>query len=104
MNNSIGVASVLPFQGDFAMVTGYPGRRFAALPRRSALGCKCVSPLGYQSWTDNVQACWAINTDNTVPRGTACNRLRLHVKILQLVWTPIGKDVVCRTNQSLGLR
>ena len=27
---------------------GYPGRRSTALPRRSALGCKSVSPLGYQ--------------------------------------------------------
>jgi len=43
----IEVAHVLPFQGDFARVAGYPGRRFAATPLRSALGYKCVSPLGY---------------------------------------------------------
>ncbi len=39
MIDSIGVAHVLPLQGDFAMLAEYPGRRFAALPRRSALGC-----------------------------------------------------------------
>ncbi len=48
MDDSIGVANVLPLQGDFARVVGYPGRRFAAMPRRSALGCQCVSLLGYQ--------------------------------------------------------
>ena len=49
MNDSIGVANALPFQGDFARVVGYPGRRFATLPRRSAVGCECVSPLSSQN-------------------------------------------------------
>jgi len=40
-----------PFRAILRGWPGTPGRRFSAMPRRSALGCKCVSPLGYQART-----------------------------------------------------
>ncbi len=45
---------VLPLPGDFSRAIRYPGRRFAAMPRLSALGYRCVSPLGYYAWVSNL--------------------------------------------------